>query len=119
MLVIHPRGRVHLTYVSFHLQILPDEQVRSALSTVFKLNVMLYNGGSCGAVNGMRPDGKVDESSVQSNEVWTGVTYALAATMIHKASGAGGDYVYVAQCDEQFFLISLIMLVIYNVIAYL
>nr|CAB3248405.1 non-lysosomal glucosylceramidase [Phallusia mammillata] len=64
--------------------VLPDEQVKSALTTVFKLNVKSYDNGTRGAVNGMRPNGRVDESSVQSNEVWTGVTYALAATMIHK-----------------------------------
>ena len=45
---------------------------------------MSYEGGHCGAVNGMRPDGSVDSTSVQSLEVWTGVTYALAATMLHK-----------------------------------
>jgi uncharacterized protein (DUF608 family) len=31
----------------------------------------------------MRPNGHVDESCLQSREVWTGTTYALAATMIH------------------------------------
>ena len=35
-----------------------------------------------GAVNGMRLDGTVDESSEQSPEVWVGTTYALAAFMI-------------------------------------
>uniref|UniRef100_H2YFL0 Glucosylceramidase n=1 Tax=Ciona savignyi TaxID=51511 RepID=H2YFL0_CIOSA len=64
--------------------VLPDDRVKSALHKVFSLNVEKYHGGSHGAVNGMRPHGVVDNSSVQSNEVWTGVTYALAATMIHK-----------------------------------
>lgn len=40
-----------------------------------------------GAVNGMRPDGIPDTSSVQSNEVWIGVVYSLAATMIQEVSG--------------------------------
>lgn len=39
-----------------------------------------------GAVNGMRPEGVPDRSSVQSDEVWIGVVYGLAATMIHEAS---------------------------------
>lgn len=39
-----------------------------------------------GAVNGMRPDGVPDTSSVQSNEVWVGVVYSLAATMIQEVS---------------------------------
>ncbi|KAJ1405106.1 Six-hairpin glycosidase superfamily [Sesbania bispinosa] len=35
-----------------------------------------------GAVNGMHPNGKVDETCMQSREIWTGVTYGVAATMI-------------------------------------
>ena len=35
-----------------------------------------------GAVNGMTLKGHVDTSSMQSCEVWTGVTYMLAATML-------------------------------------
>jgi non-lysosomal glucosylceramidase len=40
--------------------------------------------GRRGAVNGMLPDGRVDMSSMQSREIWSGVTYAVAATMIHE-----------------------------------
>lgn len=40
-----------------------------------------------GAVNGMRPEGVPDRSSVQSDEVWIGVVYGLAATMIHEVTG--------------------------------
>ncbi|KAH1243952.1 Non-lysosomal glucosylceramidase [Glycine max] len=32
----------------------------------------------------MLPDGKVDMSTMQSREIWSGVTYALAATMIQE-----------------------------------
>jgi hypothetical protein len=35
-----------------------------------------------GAVNGMTPKGKVDETCMQSREIWTGVTYAVAANML-------------------------------------
>jgi non-lysosomal glucosylceramidase len=36
-------------------------------------------------VNGMRPGtGKVDQSSMQSREVWTGTTYAVAAAMLQE-----------------------------------
>ncbi|MCI49508.1 non-lysosomal glucosylceramidase-like, partial [Trifolium medium] len=45
---------------------------------------MKVKGGKRGAVNGMLPDGKVDMSSMQSREIWSGVTYALAATMIQE-----------------------------------
>lgn len=37
-----------------------------------------------GAVNGMQPQGVPDKSSVQSDEVWVGVVYGLAATMIQE-----------------------------------
>ena len=37
-----------------------------------------------GAINGMRPDGRKDLTSVQSDEFWTGVTYGLGATMIQE-----------------------------------
>ena len=37
-----------------------------------------------GAVNGMLPDGRVDLSAMQSREIWSGVTYSLAATMIQE-----------------------------------
>lgn len=35
-------------------------------------------------MNGMFPNGSVDMSSMQSREVWPGVTYGLAATMIQE-----------------------------------
>ena len=38
----------------------------------------------CGAVNGMLPNGRVDMSALQSREIWTGVTYSVAAAMIHE-----------------------------------
>lgn len=40
--------------------------------------------GRRGAVNGMLPSGEVDMSTVQSREIWSGVTYAVAASMIHE-----------------------------------
>ena len=49
---------------------------------MFASNVLGFGGGEMGAVNGMRPDGTIDESSEQSPEVWTGTTYALAAFML-------------------------------------
>ncbi|KAG6423027.1 hypothetical protein SASPL_113410 [Salvia splendens] len=60
-----------------------DRKIRSALQKIHDFNVMKVQGGRIGAVNGMHPNGKVDESCMQSREVWTGVTYAAAATMIH------------------------------------
>ncbi len=62
--------------------LVPSDHARSALRKIYDLNVMQFEEGTMGAVNGMRPDGRVDTTSTQSQEVWTGVTYALAATMI-------------------------------------
>jgi non-lysosomal glucosylceramidase len=62
--------------------LLPPERVRSALRRIFELNVLDFGDGLRGAVNGMRPDGTIDRSSEQSQEVWVGTTYALAAFMI-------------------------------------
>eukprot|EP01117_Protostelium_nocturnum_P019878 TRINITY_DN871_c0_g3_i1.p1 TRINITY_DN871_c0_g3~~TRINITY_DN871_c0_g3_i1.p1 ORF type:complete len:499 (-),score=124.57 TRINITY_DN871_c0_g3_i1:24-1520(-) len=69
-----------------------DEETtcKSALRTVFDNNVVKFgkkfgerqHGHWMGAVNGMRPDGNPDSSSIQSQEVWTGTTYAVASTMI-------------------------------------
>lgn len=64
--------------------VLPEEQILSSLRKVYNYNVVKFANGKRGAVNGMRPNGKIDQSSVQSHEVWSGVTYAVAATMIHK-----------------------------------
>ena len=57
-------------------------RVESALRHVHERNVAGFAGGEMGAVNGTRPDGSVDRSSEQSQEVWAGTTYALAAFMI-------------------------------------
>jgi dienelactone hydrolase len=64
--------------------IVPPEHAVSALISIYDFNVRRFAGGGMGAVNGMRPDGTVDTSSSQSQEVWTGVTYALAAAMLQR-----------------------------------
>ncbi|KAL6971083.1 glucosylceramidase [Sarracenia purpurea var. burkii] len=57
-------------------------KIQSALWKIYDFNVMKVRGGRMGAVNGMHPNGKVDETCMQSREIWTGVTYGVAATMI-------------------------------------
>lgn len=59
-----------------------DYMIKSSLQKIYDFNVMKVRGGRMGAVNGMHPNGKVDESCMQSREIWTGVTYGVAATMI-------------------------------------
>jgi non-lysosomal glucosylceramidase len=61
--------------------LVPAERVLAGLQTVFERNVLGFLDGTAGAVNGTRPDGSVDRSGEQSQEVWTGTTYALAAFM--------------------------------------
>lgn len=61
-----------------------EVKAKCALSTVFEFNVMKVKEGRRGAVNGMLPNGNVDMSSMQSREIWSGVTYGLAATMIQE-----------------------------------
>lgn len=45
---------------------------------------MKVKGGTRGAVNGMFPDGRVDRSILQPKEIWAGVTYSVAASMIQE-----------------------------------
>ncbi|KAK3911068.1 Non-lysosomal glucosylceramidase [Frankliniella fusca] len=65
-------------------EVFPSENVKSALKTIFRLNVMGFCEGRMGAVNGVLPSGQVDTTTIQSEEVWTGVVYGLCALMIHE-----------------------------------
>lgn len=66
--------------------ILPREKMISHLRKVYEMCVVPladFNGdgiGDCGAINGRKEDG-TDIGLGQSEEVWTGVSYFLAATM--------------------------------------
>lgn len=64
--------------------IVDEDKVKCALKKVYDYNVLKVMDGKRGAVNGMLPDGTVDMSSMQSREIWSGVTYAVAATMIQE-----------------------------------
>ena len=64
--------------------IVPRDHVRSVLETVYRHNVLGFQGGTMGAVNGIRPDGTLYTDADQAEEVWSGVTYALAAFMLHE-----------------------------------
>jgi len=66
------------------------ERIRTALETIYASNVLGFGGGEMGAVNGVRPDGSIDESTEQSPESWTGTSYALAAFMIGRGLVAEG-----------------------------
>lgn len=70
--------------------IVDEKKAQSALDKVYRFNVLKYKDGKRGAVNGMRPDGTFDMSSMQSREVWSGVTYAVAAAMIQEGLTEAG-----------------------------
>lgn len=62
-------------------------QAVSCFRTIYKYNVLgNRDDGLIGAINGMRPNGSIDTSCLQSREVWTGTTYALASAMLLEAN---------------------------------
>ncbi|XP_024023556.1 non-lysosomal glucosylceramidase [Morus notabilis] len=64
--------------------IVDQKKAISALEKIYNYNVLKVKDGRRGAVNGMLPDGRIDTTAMQSREIWSGVTYALAATMIQE-----------------------------------
>ena len=77
--------------------VLSPQDALSCYQTIYKFNVIRF-AGICspqnngrntpllvGAVNGMRPNGTIDQTCLQSREVWTGTTYGLAAAMLHES----------------------------------
>ena len=81
--------------------LVPQHMISSSIREIFQRNVIglsrsagvgditgdaSSNSLLLGAVNGMRPDGEVDSSCLQSREIWTGTTYGLSALMIHESN---------------------------------
>ncbi|CAL9041064.1 unnamed protein product [Musa banksii] len=66
------------------MPIVDKEKAKSTFQKIFCFNVLKFKDGKRGAVNGMRPDGTIDMSSMQSREIWSGVTYSVAAAMIQE-----------------------------------
>jgi len=62
--------------------IVPREMSLRALHKIYDLNVMKFGNGEMGAVNGIAADGSLIRTNEQVQEVWTGVTYSLAALMM-------------------------------------
>ncbi|OGI20393.1 MAG: hypothetical protein A3B68_02590 [Candidatus Melainabacteria bacterium RIFCSPHIGHO2_02_FULL_34_12] len=67
--------------------IFQKDRVQKVLKKIFDFNVKKVGNGDIGAINGINPDGtllpesKVWKLNTQSNEIWTGVTLALASHM--------------------------------------
>jgi non-lysosomal glucosylceramidase len=63
--------------------IVPLEQARSALKTVYDACFLKFHNGQFGAANGVRPDGSaVNPNDTHPLEVWTGINFGLAAFLI-------------------------------------
>ena len=62
-------------------RIVPRDQAKKALRTIYKNNVLGFGGGLMGAANGRTKDGK-QLLSQQGDEVWVGTTFALAANLL-------------------------------------
>jgi non-lysosomal glucosylceramidase len=62
--------------------VVSEDHASSSLKKVFDYNVMGFKNGRLGATNGMRPDGSLDRTALQSMEIWTGTTFALAAATL-------------------------------------
>jgi non-lysosomal glucosylceramidase len=77
-------GHWYLRTSGFDYEAFEEDKIKSCLKMIFKYNVMLFADGKRGAVNGMRPDGQIDITSIQSEEVWIGVTDAVASLMIYE-----------------------------------
>ncbi len=64
--------------------VIDPHHIQTALKTIFDHNVMQYHNGEMGAVNGMRPNGEIDHTNMQSQEVWSGTSYGLAACLLQE-----------------------------------
>ncbi len=71
--------------------IVPDAMTRKALEQIFEHNIMQFQNGAMGAVNGINPDGSPVTISEQPQEVWTGVTFAVASLMNAEGMGRQAD----------------------------
>ncbi|MBD2091097.1 bile acid beta-glucosidase [Microcoleus sp. FACHB-1515] len=60
--------------------IVPPEQARSSLKTIYEACFLNFHDGKFGAANGLRPDGTpLNPNDTHPLEVWTGINFGLAA----------------------------------------
>jgi non-lysosomal glucosylceramidase len=63
-------------------RIVPESASKLALQRVYDFNVMKFEGGQMGAINGIGADGSLLHQNPQVEEVWTGTTFSVASHMI-------------------------------------
>jgi non-lysosomal glucosylceramidase len=61
--------------------IVPAEKVKRSIESIFRLNGKV---SKYGAVNGVLPTGKVDNTCWQSKNIWAGINYAFCALAIYE-----------------------------------
>ncbi|KAM3964246.1 LOW QUALITY PROTEIN: non-lysosomal glucosylceramidase-like [Aphomia sociella] len=91
-------------------EIFPEANVKKTLRTIYENNVLKFKEGRMGAVNGYVTGarGHIDTTALQSEEMWVGVTYGLAALMIYEGMHdeafvtAGGLYKTLTQMGLSF-----------------
>ncbi|MGA8310294.1 MAG: non-lysosomal glucosylceramidase [Terriglobales bacterium] len=62
--------------------LVPAQMRKSALQRVYDYNVMKFQNGEMGALNGMGADGQALHENEQVEEVWVGTTFAIASHML-------------------------------------
>jgi non-lysosomal glucosylceramidase len=68
----------------------PESASKLALQHVYDFNVMKFEGGQMGAINGIGADGSLLHNNPQVEEVWTGATFGVASHMIAEGMTAEG-----------------------------
>ncbi|KAL7061714.1 hypothetical protein AAHC03_0261 [Spirometra sp. Aus1] len=62
--------------------ILPKEAILLCLRTIMNLNWKNVHGGRMGAINGVLPNGKCDNSNIQAAEFWVAINYGLGSLLL-------------------------------------
>jgi len=62
--------------------LVPPQMRKSALQHVYDFNVMKFQNGEMGAINGMGSNGQALHENEQVEEVWTGTRFAIASHML-------------------------------------
>jgi non-lysosomal glucosylceramidase len=70
--------------------LVPKDMRLKALQTVYDYNVMKFDAGQMGAINGIGVHGEMLHDNEQVQEVWTGATFSIASEMISEGMTAQG-----------------------------